>query len=266
MLINLARSTFSLAGHVSVSISSPSLLFQRRRSTTRVLLQSLAITFEGQSEVLTQDIGYAALRLCSITRELVNGEPVELSNEGHEDSRKPCSWDVIFDIPVSGWLPTTSMYGDQDAAEAGTRYALYATATFIYLEDGDSSVFSCFCSSFRHRTRTIHASRRPITLTRFVEAPSLSTSPPSISVFPTVSFVVDAQPAQDNTETEEKAIPAEILKKIQVIASIPNAVTMDETSVPFTLRLRGSELDDSQRERLRMTDFIIDMEQIETYR
>ena len=266
MLIDLARSAFSLAGHVSVSISSPSFLFQRRRSTTRVLLQSLTITFEGQSEVLTQEIGYAPLRLCSITRELVDGEPVDVSNEGHEDSRKPCSWNVIFDIPVPGWLPTTSVYGDQGAAEAGTRYALYATATFIYLEDGSSSVFSCFCSSFRNRTRTIHASRRPITLTRFVEAPSSSSSSSSTPVFPEVSFVVDAQPAQDDTDTTAKAIPAEILKKIQVVASIPNAVTMDEISVPFTLRLRGSELDESQRERLRITDFIIDMEQIETYR
>ncbi|OAX41716.1 hypothetical protein K503DRAFT_645355, partial [Rhizopogon vinicolor AM-OR11-026] len=259
-------SAFSLAGHVSVSISSPSSMFQRRQSTTRVLLQSLSITFEGQSEVLTPDIGYAPLRLCSITRELVNSEPVHLSNEGHEDSHKSCSWNVTFDIPVPGWLPTTSTYGDQGAAEAGTRYALYAVATFIYLEDGSSSILSSFCSPFRRRTHNINAPRRPIILTRFAEIPSGLSASSSTSVFPMALFLVDAQPGQDGTETDAKAIPAEVLKNIQVVASIPNAVTMDETSFPFLLRLRGNELDDSQRERLRITDFSIDVEQFETYR
>ncbi|KAG0705113.1 hypothetical protein DFH29DRAFT_908915 [Suillus ampliporus] len=259
-------SAFSLAGHVSVSISSPSFMFQRRRSTTRALLQSLTITFEGQSEVITPDIGYAPLRLCSITRELVNGGPVDLSNEGHEDSDKPCSWNVIFDIPVPGWLPTTSTYGDQGAVEAGTRYALYATATFIYLEDGSSSIFSNFCSPFRGRARTIDAPICPITLTRFAEVPSAPSSSSSTSVFPMALFIVDAQSGQDGTETDAKTIPPEILKKIQVVASIPNAVTMDETSVPLILRLQGSELNGSERERLRITDFTVDVEQIETYR
>ncbi|KAG1754364.1 hypothetical protein EDB19DRAFT_1892378 [Suillus lakei] len=242
-------SAFSLAGHVSVSLSSPSFMFQRRRSATRALLQSLTVTFEGQSEIITPDIGYAPLRLCSITRELVNGEPIDLSNEGHEDSDKPCSWNVIFDIPIPGWLPTTSTYGDHGVLEAGTRYALYATATFIHLEDGSSSVFSSF-----------------FTLARFAEVPSAPSSPFSTSVFPMALFIVDAQSGQDGTETDTKTIPPEILKKIQVVASIPNAVTTDETSVPLILRLQGNGLDGSQRERLRITDFTVDVEQIETYR
>ncbi|KAG2116590.1 uncharacterized protein F5147DRAFT_349945 [Suillus discolor] len=256
-------SAFSLAGHVSISLSSPSFMFQRRRSTTRALMQSLTVTFEGQSEMITPDIGYAPLRLCSITRELVNGEPVDLSNEGHEDSNKPCSWNVIFDIPVPGWLPTTSAYGDRNAVEAGTRYALYATATFIYLEDGSSSIFSSFCSPFGCRTHTIHAPRCPVTLVRFAEVPSAPSSSSSTSVFPMALFIVDAQLGKDDTET---AIPPEVLKKIQVVASIPTAVTLDETSVPLILRLQGNELDASQRERLRITDFTVDVEQTETYR
>lgn len=258
-------SSFSLAGHVSISLSSLSFMFQRRRSTTRALMQSLTVTFEGQSEIITPDIGYAPLRLCSITRELVNGEPVELSNEGHEDSNKPCSWNVIFDIPIPGWLPTTSTYGDHCAVEAGTRYALYATATFIYLEDGSSSIFSSFCSPFGYRTHTINAPRCPITLARFVGVPS-SPSSSSISVFPMALFIVDAQSGQDDTETGTTGIPPEILKKIQVVASIPDAVTLDETSIPLILRLQGNELDGFERERLRIIDFTVDVEQIETYR
>lgn len=263
VLIDLPRSAFSLAGHVSISLSSPSFMFQRRRSTTCALMQSLTVTFEGQSEMITPDIGYAPLRLCSITRELVNGEPVDLSNEGHEDSNKPCSWNVIFDIPVPGWLPTTSAYGDRNVVEAGTRYALYATATFIYLEDGSSSIFSSFCSPFGCRTHTINAPRCPVTLVRFAEVPSAPSSSSSISVFPMALFIVDAQLGKDDTET---AIPPEVLKKIQVVASIPTAVTLDETSVPLILRLQGNELDTSQRERLRITDFTVDVEQTETYR
>lgn len=259
-------SAFSLAGHVSISLSSPAFMFQRRRSTTRALMRSLTVTFEGQSEIITPDIGYAPLRLCSITRELVNGEPIDLSNEGHEDSNKPCSWNIIFDIPVPGWLPATSTYGDHSVPEAGTRYALYATATFIYLEDGNSSIFSSFCTPFGCRTHTLNAPRCPVTLTRFAEVPSAPSSSSSTSVFPMALFVVDAQSGQDDTETDTTAIPHEILKKIQVVASIPSAVTLDEISIPLILRLQGNELDGSQRARLRITDFTVDVEQIETYR
>jgi len=172
---------------------------------------------------------------------------------------------VIFYIPVPGWLPTTSTYGDKGADGVGTRYALYATATFVYLEDGNCSIFSSFCSPFRSRTRTINAQRHPTILTRFVEVPSAPSSA-STSVFPMTLFIVDAQPGQDSIETDAKAIPPEILKKVEVIASIPDAVTMEETSIPFTLRLRGNELNDSQRERLRISDFTVDVEQIETFR
>ncbi|KAG1877715.1 hypothetical protein DFJ58DRAFT_712412 [Suillus subalutaceus] len=222
-------SAFSLAGHVSISLSSPSLMFQRRRSTTRALMQSLTVTFEGQSEIITPDIGYAPLRLCSITRELVNGEPIDLSNEGHEDSNKPCSWNVIFDI-LSSWL----------------------VADYVYAW---RSQCSSFCSPFGCRTHTINAPRCPVTLARFAEVPSAPSSSSSTSVFPMTLFIVDAQSGQDDTETDTTTIPPEILKKIQVVASIPNAVTLDETSVPLILRLQGNELDGSQRERLRITDF-----------
>ncbi|KAG2362529.1 hypothetical protein BDR07DRAFT_1406821 [Suillus spraguei] len=259
-----SSSAFSLAGHVSISLSSPSFMFQRRRRATHALMQSLTVTFEGQSEIITPDIGYASLRLCSITRELVNGEPIDLSNEGHEDSSKPCSWNVIFDIPIPGWLPTTSTYGDRGAVEVGTRYALYATATFIYLEEGGSSIFSSFCSPFGCRTHTIDAPRCSVNLARFAEIPSVPSS--SSSVFPMSLFIVDAQSGQDGTETDTTVIPPEILKKIQVVASIPNTVTLDETSISLILRLQGNELDSSQRERLRITDFTVDVEQIETYR
>ena len=71
-------------------MTSPYSLFERRR-TARLLLQSVSLTFEGQSEVLAPKIGYTSLRLCSITRELVASEPVLLSNEGREESDEACT-------------------------------------------------------------------------------------------------------------------------------------------------------------------------------
>ena len=73
---------YSLSGHVSISLSSSSHSLFNHRSTIRLLLQSLSLTFEGQSEVYSPCIGYSSLRLCSITRELAPSKPIELSDEG----------------------------------------------------------------------------------------------------------------------------------------------------------------------------------------
>lgn len=259
----MIRSTFSLSGHVSVSLTSSSSLFVRRRPTTRVLLQSLTVTFEGQSETLSPATGYAPIRLCSITRELLSSDPVDLSNEGHEDSDKPCLWNVVFDIPVPGWLPTTSVYGDASLQAAGTSYALYATATFVDMNNGHSSFsFANICGPVRSRARTVDAHRHPITLRRFVE-PQLGSSS---STFQMSIYFVDACRSPDSERSSRKSIPADVLEKIQVVASIPSATAMDEASVPFILRIRGKDLDDSERKRLRITEFSVDVEQVEVYR
>lgn len=79
-------SAYSLSGHVVVNVSNPSTFFGARRPAS-LLLQSLELTFEGQSEVLTHEIGYSSLRICSVTKELVT-EAVELVQEGDEDDSK----------------------------------------------------------------------------------------------------------------------------------------------------------------------------------
>ncbi|KAF9246418.1 hypothetical protein BU15DRAFT_58476 [Melanogaster broomeanus] len=239
--------------HVPLSV------FNRQRATTRVLLQSLTISFEGQSETITPETGYAPVRLCSITRELLRGEPVDLSNEGHEDCDKPSSWDVVFDIPVPGWLPTTSVYGDSSFDAAGTRYALYATATFTYVDDGSSSFFTNICAPFRSRVRSVDARRFTITLRRFVESSTGSSS----SAFPMSLYIVDAQREPDTEGSTQSSIPPDVLKKVHVVASIPDAVAMNETSLPLVLRLKGKDLDNSERKRLRVTEFSVDVEQME---
>ena len=81
-------SAYALSGHVSISITSPYSLFEARRPA-HLLLQSVTLTFEGQTEIFTTSTGYSAVRLCTVTRELVPGEPIELSNAGH-DLSEPC--------------------------------------------------------------------------------------------------------------------------------------------------------------------------------
>lgn len=75
LIYAFSSAAYSLSGHVCISVSSSS------QTTARLLLQSLSLTFEGQSEVLIACTGYSSLRLCSITRELTP-KPIELSNEG----------------------------------------------------------------------------------------------------------------------------------------------------------------------------------------
>lgn len=213
--------------------------------------------------MLSPGTGYAPIRLCSVTRELLPSHPVDLSNEGREDSDKPCLWNVVFDIPVHGWLPTTSVYGDASLQATGTSYALYATATFVEINEGHSSFsFATICGSVRSRIRTVDAHSCPIVLRRFVEPQPGSSS----SRFPMSVYIVDARRAPDSEDSSPRSFPGDVLEKIQVVASIPGATAMDETSIPFILRVRGENLDDSERRQLRITEFSVNVEQAEVYR
>ncbi|KAF7975855.1 hypothetical protein HWV62_8437 [Athelia sp. TMB] len=255
-------SAYSLSGHVSISIASSASMFETRRAT-RLLLQSLTITFEGQSEVITREIGYAPLRLCSITRELAPSDPIELSNEGHEHSDKPCTWNVVFDIPVPGWLPATSTYGDWMDEATGTRYSLYATAKFAPLDDVSDRTwsFSTLCSIFRPKSKLVHAERCPITLSRFLDPPAVPAAPGSL--FPNANFAI--RPGEECISAEPQ-IPSEIISKIQALISVPECLAADATDVPFTIRLRTSDLSEEDCTRLRLSEFFVDVQQIERYR
>ncbi|KZP21216.1 hypothetical protein FIBSPDRAFT_741119 [Athelia psychrophila] len=254
-------SAYSLSGHVSISLTSQASMFETRRAT-RLLLQSLTITFEGQSEVVTREIGYAPLRLCSMTRELAPNEPLELSNEGHEHSDKPCAWNVVFNLPVPGWLPTTSTYGDWSEEGTGTSYALYATAKFASLDDESdrSWSFQTLCSLFRPKSKVVYAEHCPITLSRFMNPPSI---PASESLFPMANFAL--RPELECLPEEPK-IPADIISKIQALMSIPEHIPADATSMPFTIRLRTSDLSEEDTKRLRLSAFSVDVQQQERYR
>lgn len=207
--------------------------------------------------------GYAPVRLCSITHELVRGEPIELSDEVLEDPATPCSWNIVFDMPIPGWLPVTSTYGDIDFEETGTRYALYATATYLYSEDNCSTFSLSRLFSFGLRSYSTNAPKCPVVLQRVVEPPAALSNE-----FPLTIFVVETQPESGDAQQDfqSSAGPPEVFAGVQVIASVPAAIPINETSLPFVLRLRVKDLMGCERERLRVTGFSVDIEQFEVYR
>ncbi|RDB20980.1 hypothetical protein Hypma_011821 [Hypsizygus marmoreus] len=253
-----SSSAYSLSGHVSISVASHFSLFERRR-TARILLRSLTLTFEGQTEVLTPQTGYSSLRLCSITREIAPCEPVELSNEGHEDSDEPCIWNVIYDIPIPGWLPETTTHGVEDV---GVRYSLFAEAKFTHIDDNQSTgwSFSTLCSPFRSRMRTICAQKQ-IPLKRFIcpiEDEDASSSP-------TLTYLVNS-PVCGNSDSDKPRIPAEVLSSIQVLASIPDYVDVGSNNFPLTIRMRTQDLESAECQRIQVESISANLVQHEKCR
>ncbi|KAH6918397.1 hypothetical protein BKA70DRAFT_1366646 [Coprinopsis sp. MPI-PUGE-AT-0042] len=153
------NSAYSLSGVVTIS-------------DARLLLQSLSLTFEGQSEIYTPSTGYSSLRLCSI----------KLSNEGHEDDEVPCKWDVVFNLAIPAWLPASTCLGIEDI---GIRYGLYATAEFINLDD--------------------EAAPWQIKLHRYVLPPHIEPAGPSL-----VNYLVNPKSSKDEVKRIPQEVLAKI--------------------------------------------------------
>ncbi|KDR73572.1 hypothetical protein GALMADRAFT_72170 [Galerina marginata CBS 339.88] len=251
-------SAYSLSGHISIAVSSPYSLFESRR-TARLLLQSLCLTFEGQSEIFTPSTGYSSLCLCSITRELAPSVPIELSNEGHEDDTEPCVWNITFNLPIPGWLPATTLLGVE---EIGVRYGLYATAKFASVEEEPhaSWVIASLCAPFRSRIKSVEA-RKPITLRRFISAPK-----PEITPISNLNYLVNSTPSSSDQPLDKERIPLEVLSKIQVLASVPEYVDVNDNLLPLTLRLRTKDLCEQDCKKLQVTNVAVDIYQQEKCR
>ncbi|KAF7338104.1 hypothetical protein MVEN_02035100 [Mycena venus] len=252
-----SSSAFSLSGHVSITLNSPFSVFERRRAA-RVILQSVLLTFDGQTEVLTTSLGYSPLRLYSLSRELLaSSEPIELSNEEQEETDEPCRWNVVFDLPIPGWLPASQDFSPNDVG-ASIKYYLHAVVKFVVVEDhrAASWSFSTLCSPFRSRARAIETCKK-ITLRRFVEPPTDEPTPPE-----SINYLL----SPPNKPSDIPTIPSNILSKIQILASVPTYVDVRENSLPFTLRLRTKDLEDADCKRLHVTNFTLDVVQEETCR
>ena len=221
------------------------------------------ITFEGQSELVTPETGYSAVRLCSLQQELVPDEPVELSNEGFEDSTQPCAWNVVFNLRLPGWLPASDVFGDRQMAPAGTRYALYATARYQHIQEPSqtSPWISTLCAPIMQRTRIAKAPKCNIVLNRFTIPPLVPHSEQSI--YPLVGYIVSTL-SQKSSESGA-SIPSNILSKIQILASIPEHIGTEQDCAKLTLRLRAPLLSDEETEKINLSTFTVDIDQREVY-
>ncbi|KAH8106860.1 hypothetical protein BXZ70DRAFT_885463 [Cristinia sonorae] len=257
---------YSISGHIVISMTSGFSIFQPRHAL-RLLLRSLVITFEGQSELFVPDSAYSAVRLYSVSQELVSADSIELNAEDCDNLDKPCTWNVVFNLTVPGWLPPTCLFGDFDnSGETGTRYGLYAAAKFENVDDSPrSSWFSAFCNPFNFYTvRSVKAPRCPIQLNRYT-SPSYFAST-STSLFPLSNFSVRAEPDDHEHSDKSPRIPAHILSALRVVCSVPDYIGTGEERFPFSLRMRTSGLSADECARLRVAQFDIELEQTERYR
>jgi hypothetical protein len=243
-------------------LTSPHYLFERRRAV-RILLRSLVVTFEGQAELVTCEAGYAATRLCSISRELISKSPLELSNEDHEDGGEPCTWQAMFDIPIPGWLPASDAYGDGRQGFSGTQYNLYATARFSNAEETLGRTWlSALCSPFSSKIRVLHAKGHAkghsIILKRFALPPSSGLPNPA-------AYSITPSARSPRPEGNQSPIPADIISKVQLLASVPERISVDEDRFPFTLSIWTPSLSESQAARLRVSYMSVELQQIEQY-
>ncbi|KAF5380868.1 hypothetical protein D9615_004146 [Tricholomella constricta] len=253
-------SAYSLSGHVSISVSSPYSIFERRR-TARIMLHSITLTFEGQTEIHTPQTGYCAVRLCSVTREIAPCEPVEMSNEGHEDSDVPCIWNVVFDLPIPGWLPQSASYGVE---EVGVRYGLFAEAKFSVIDDSQSNPWSLatLCSSFRSRAKNEKAHRQ-IRLRRLMCHPEDETGTAPLQS--TITYLVNTNVAPDG-ESKRLRFPNDVLSKIHVLATVPEHADMESHGFPLVIRMRTKDLAAEECKRIQVSSVSANVVQKERYR
>ncbi|KAF9077128.1 hypothetical protein BDP27DRAFT_1379556 [Rhodocollybia butyracea] len=240
---------YSLSGHVEITLSPH---FLSRRSS-RVLLQSLQLTFEGQSEVSGPNVVYSGLRICSITNELIQEVPVLLSDDGEEE---PCHWNAIFNINIPGWLPASTSFGIDSL---GVSYRLFATAKFIDIESrirdpsspSPSWSFSGLCSVICPSGQRTATASEEIQLERFFGMPSEDETPVTVNTYLLTHAPIVA--------SDEPQIPLNVLSKVRVLGTIPEYFDLDQKVVPLTLRVRTKDLCREECERLQLLGFRVDV-------
>lgn len=193
-------------------------------------------------------------------------EAMLLSTDGRDDG-KTAVWNFVFDIPIPGWLPATSTFGSDLHGATGTRYSLYAEARFASFGEGHARGWSiaALCSSISSRDRVVHAKRSVIEVVRYTQ-PEVEFDPDTGKLFGDMTYVIDShsdRPVRMNGDVTR--IPEEILRKIEVLATVPETVATDADDLKLAVRLRASGLPLEQQRRLRLTDFEIKLTQTEHY-
>lgn len=165
------------------------------------------------------------------------------------------SWNVLYNLPIPGWLPPSSLCGENNTH--GTRYALYATAKFIILDEPKASFFS-LCIPSQSRLKTAKAST-PIDVRRLAIPSAPGTAPPMRT------YLLDASRTIKNPRRCSD-IPLDIISKVNILVSVPQVSDMAAPLLDFTLRFRAPELDEASAARLHVQGLRFKLTQTERLR
>lgn len=145
-------------------------------------------------------------------------------------------WNVVFDIPIPGWLPATTAYGAEDI---GIRYSLFAEAEFINLNDDKNHAwsFATLCTPFRSRVKSVDAQKH-IVLRRFA---SRSEENPGSSTASVLTYLMNPA-VTEKPASVPLQFPPDVLSKIQVLATVPDNVDVESDHFPVIVRMRTKDL------------------------
>ncbi|OBZ69312.1 hypothetical protein A0H81_10966 [Grifola frondosa] len=98
-----------------------------------IILRSLVISFEGQTEIDNKTTGHATCPLYFKSRELIQGDPQLLDKRADEKG----SWYFGYEFLIPGWLPGSFALDDtkKERNKGTTSYALHAKAKFMDVKD-----------------------------------------------------------------------------------------------------------------------------------
>ncbi|KAH9848888.1 hypothetical protein C2E23DRAFT_841980 [Lenzites betulinus] len=260
------NSAYSLAGHVEVKLTPPtSLLYDPPASEERLVLESLVLTFEGQSELLSPETGYGACRIVEFSQELLQNGPVEVGHYWDENLRDPQRWLVTFNLAVPGWLPPScyTTFVDPSRREPEVSYRLSAKATYRDMRPGSSKSLRSLCYGYSKlpSTQTTTSPLAAVKINRFTIPPpshALATSEFTQFPFHSVEYAGSVKGSSK--------IPAEVLSKLRVLAYLPEHIPTDSDSFPLFIRLRPENLTKDERKRLLLPKLSVSASQTEVLR
>ncbi|KAG8928972.1 hypothetical protein FRC02_006170 [Tulasnella sp. 418] len=210
-------------------------------------------------------------------------------------------WSMTFDLAVPGWVPPSTSVPDGSV----TSYAVFASAKFAEDMDSALSAMtsqpststSSSLSSYipapllslnpfsrNNKVKAASATPVPIKVNRFRSPKSLNpfmgtvdlTTPlvppqiphPTPSMFPVTLESVETRiclPPPDSVADREKRIPIDFLAGIEIVAGIPEFVSMSEDKIPLSLRIRSNNCEEINN-GLVLEAFDVEVEQTEKFR
>ncbi len=262
---------YSLSGQVLVKLVPPTSWFCSDVSQVdeNFLLESLVVTFEGQSELVTPQTGHAACRLIEFSKELIPDKPIVIRHSWSEGTtRNPAQWYVTFNLNIPGWLPPTcnTSFGDSTHEEPEVSYRLSAVAK--YREDKPAQTSpswrtACYGYMKLPTEQTAKADCVNVTINRFFVPPpqcTLASSELPEAPFRSVEYFGTMK------EGSSATIPDEILSKLRMRATVPERIPMDAGSFPLLVKIRPDGLSSEERKRLHAPGFFVSVFQSEVVR